>query len=507
MWGPAAALGMLLALVGTVDGAAVLEPTWTRLEDPGGFDLAQGVALAADGGLVVTGTTEVGGDQDVVTLKLSPEGDRVWSDVYRESARDRAEAVAVGPGGAVYVVGAVSRVGGDDALVRKLDADGREAWTRFFDKGTSEAARAVVVASDGSVIIAGVSVSINGADGFVAKLASDGKERWSRPINLHYVDEAFGLAVAPGGDVLVSGRVVRDGALAGLVARYSAEGDLIWTRTLDGGFDARGVAPAPESGTFVSGTATGNDGTLDVVVARLDAKGDEEWRRVVKFGGMDDEGREAASDGSGNVLVTGFTESARGKAPFVVKLDADGDEVWRHVGDAAGLSGTGAVAVGADGSRIAIAGAAQREGANFDYLVATYDQGRPLAGFYPLGDLEAGAPLRFVDESEPGLSALASWEWSFGDGARSTERSPTHAYANGGVYTVTLAVRDAYSNLAVSTRTLVIEGELPTEALPGAVADGGSASTEGAPGQDTPAPGLVALVVAVTAAAIALRRR
>ena len=36
-----------------------------------------------------------------------------------------------------------------------------------------------------------------------------------------------------------------------------------------------------------------------------------------------------------------------------------------------------------------------------------------------------------------------AWEWDFGDGSTSTERHPTHTYAQPGDYAVTLTVRDS----------------------------------------------------------------
>jgi PKD repeat protein len=42
-----------------------------------------------------------------------------------------------------------------------------------------------------------------------------------------------------------------------------------------------------------------------------------------------------------------------------------------------------------------------------------------------------------------GAAPVIRWEWSFGDGATSTERNPVHAYAQPGLYTVSLAVNSA----------------------------------------------------------------
>jgi len=49
---------------------------------------------------------------------------------------------------------------------------------------------------------------------------------------------------------------------------------------------------------------------------------------------------------------------------------------------------------------------------------------------------------RFTDQSSDADGSIASRLWDFGDGATSTERNPSHTYAAGGSYTVTLRVTD-----------------------------------------------------------------
>ncbi len=62
----------------------------------------------------------------------------------------------------------------------------------------------------------------------------------------------------------------------------------------------------------------------------------------------------------------------------------------------------------------------------------------PIAAFVP--DRTAGeAPLtvRFINQSSGNIAQI---QWNFGDGTTSTETSPTHTFANPGIYTVTLQV-------------------------------------------------------------------
>ena len=71
------------------------------------------------------------------------------------------------------------------------------------------------------------------------------------------------------------------------------------------------------------------------------------------------------------------------------------------------------------------------------YAIPTVSfEGSPLAGCAPL-------PVRFTDNSTPGSGTLSNWQWDFGDGNISNQRNPTHIYRGGGLYKVTLTVRNS----------------------------------------------------------------
>ncbi|MEM6263122.1 MAG: PKD domain-containing protein [Bacteroidota bacterium] len=83
--------------------------------------------------------------------------------------------------------------------------------------------------------------------------------------------------------------------------------------------------------------------------------------------------------------------------------------------------------------------------------------GPPVAAFQPdnsLGCLPFG--VNFRDQSRPGTSAIASWNWNFGDGATDTAQFTNHLYTTPGVYAVTLITTDA--NGCADTSVVSVEG-------------------------------------------------
>ncbi|MCI4668479.1 MAG: PKD domain-containing protein [Bacteroidia bacterium] len=69
---------------------------------------------------------------------------------------------------------------------------------------------------------------------------------------------------------------------------------------------------------------------------------------------------------------------------------------------------------------------------------------RPQAEFTSdLTETCPGTDISFSDLSTPD-HPLTNWEWNFGDGTTSTAQNPVHAYANPGIYAVSLVVTNIY---------------------------------------------------------------
>ncbi len=107
-----------------------------------------------------------------------------------------------------------------------------------------------------------------------------------------------------------------------------------------------------------------------------------------------------------------------------------------------------------------------------DYLPLTYNtgsnpgtalnadfSGTPLSGNKPLS-------VAFTDKSS---GSPTTWNWNFGDGNTSTEKSPTHTYYNPGKYDITLTVTNSTGVTDTEKKTgyiNVAEVPAPTPVLP-----------------------------------------
>jgi PKD repeat protein len=110
---------------------------------------------------------------------------------------------------------------------------------------------------------------------------------------------------------------------------------------------------------------------------------------------------------------------------------------WREIDVSSVVLGNGSYAFALDGTSGDSAYYSSREGANPPQLVVQTDSSAVPVAEFRASSTDGPAPLAvaFTDLSSGGPT---SWLWSFGDGATSTERNPSHGYAAPGLYDVTL---------------------------------------------------------------------
>ena len=144
---------------------------WQRIRGGTREDFGWGIAVR-DGSVYVTGYAwsqrfvghKNAGEGDLVLLKFTTAGRQEWVRTYGGTLIDRGAAVAVAGDGSVYVTGssdvpmccgAPSTWG--DLLLLKYSADGARKWARTFGTAAFDDGAGVAVAPDGRVYVSGSS--------------------------------------------------------------------------------------------------------------------------------------------------------------------------------------------------------------------------------------------------------------------------------------------------------------------------------------------------------------
>jgi hypothetical protein len=366
----------------TVEATPTGDLVWRRQSGTALAERATAVAVAADGGPVVVGTTggafggpSAGGD-DLFVARYDAQGNLQARRQHGSGAQDRAAAVALLPSGDIVVVGSIfggTSAGGEDAFVMVVDPQAAIVWTWQFGTAAADAATGVAVDANGAITVVGRTAGDLAGPGaglddlFVARFAATGGPPTALlQFGTAAHDRARAVAVDAAGDVVVVGetRGALRGASAGssdaFALRLRPDGSEVWgvqfgTSVFD---TATGVAIGPAGEVAVVGWTFGglygpHAGLTDAFVVRLDADGAPLWS--AQLGGPgDDAATGAAFDGRGQLVVAGQTDGPLagtlkgGFDAFAVRFDAAGGELWRQQFGTSEFEFTTGVAVDAE---------------------------------------------------------------------------------------------------------------------------------------------------------------
>jgi len=240
------------------------------------------------------------GNQDIFVLKLDMNGDFIWAQKMGGSASESGESLKIDASGAVYVTGYFSGMtdfdpgvstsnlisaGNDDIFLLKLNSNGSLAWVKQIGGTSFDSGKSIALDITGNVYLTGsfigsvdfnhgsavkIFTSLGSTDIFVSKFDSEGNFIWAKQMGGNSDDEGFYLCVDGSGSTYVTG-------------------SFFTTCNLDPG---------------VSNSNVTSNGQVDIFISKFDQSGNFVWGKA--FGGIRvDVGKAIATDGMGNVLVTG----------------------------------------------------------------------------------------------------------------------------------------------------------------------------------------------------------
>ncbi len=329
----------VLLLVSVPAFAQRADTSWVRRYGTG----ADANALAVDGSGNVYVTGKAGGSY--VTIKYYPDGDTAWLRSFDREGNEEAYAIAVDDSGYVYVTGEIG-VGGNPTAYGtiKYEPDGDTVWVREYSEGTNN--RAVAIAVDGSynVYVTGVSDSMgtsnHNQDYATVKYSPSGTQLWvaryNGPGSFH--DLAYAITVDDSNYVYVTGWSARSYSAPFnydyATIKYDSDGDTVWVRrySRSGSYSDHAYAIAVDNSynVYVTGYSHSSSTQNDYATIKYDSDGDSIWAKIYNGPGNDDDQANALTlDGSGNILVTGYSIGSGTYEDFAtIKYDADGDTAW-----------------------------------------------------------------------------------------------------------------------------------------------------------------------------------
>jgi len=376
-------LGLCVALA---TGAARAEMTlldWTaKYDGPGkGKDNAQALAVDAAGNAYVTGFSDGGdGNYDFATLKYAREGTEdglgklLWAARYDGEAKgaDWARDVAVDAEGGVVVTGSsAGESSGFDFATVKYDAGGKELWVSRYDGPGhgDDRVKALAVDAAGNVYVTGDSPGEGGGgESVTIKYGPDGELLWAARSGAAAGNQSLAdIAVDAKGNVYVTGGEVREPGNSDYVTiKYDPAGKAVWT--VYGDWSRRDVASFlaldAEGNAYVTGGGLSRADPEETVFAdvrtiKYGPDGKELWSASLEEAALSDHVASALClDPEGNAYIAGTayasvdTEGGRPSVSyFAIKYGADGEPLWstRQGPERAGAVARGAAVDGARG--------------------------------------------------------------------------------------------------------------------------------------------------------------
>ncbi len=363
---------------------------WERSWGGKGYEMSKAVAADGSGNIYVTGsfigTADFDpsyGSRDAFLRKFDSSGDFKWELTWGGPCWDCGNGVAVDGSGNVYITGEFEGTtdfdpgGGDlhtsngsrDIFLSKFDSSGNFKWARTWGGAEWDSGNGITTDNSSNVYVTGVFNGMAGLDPdggdphttngsgdvFLNKFNSSGDFEWARTWGGPEMDHGWGVAADSSGNIYGVGNYVgtcdfdpsgsdqhtSNGLTDVFLNKFNSSGDFKWARTWGGPvYDCGwGVAADGSGNVYITGSfrdtvdfdpnGIGNprtsNGEYDVFLGKFDSSGSFEWART--WGGSDhDRGYGVASDGLGNVYVTGYFYGSVDFAPTDPPCNENPDE-------------------------------------------------------------------------------------------------------------------------------------------------------------------------------------
>jgi len=273
------------------------------------------LCFGPSGSIVAVGMGYQGG-YNVYAMKYSSAGDSLWARFYKwaGSVGGDAKCGACGPDGSVYLAGFVGMGVPVDILTVKMSADGDTLWGRAYDGPGhgSDAAVGIAVDNSGNAYVAGKVIGAGGnSDIAVLKYSSTGTLLWDWIYNgsSNSTDEAVGVKLDPDGNVCVGGTTSQSGKDHDFAfIKLSPDGDslLVSYAGTAGTDDAYAMTLDSTGNMYVTGHRPGV-ASYDYLTMKFDGvTGAKIWEKTWDGGGGYDRATHICVGQADHVYVAGF---------------------------------------------------------------------------------------------------------------------------------------------------------------------------------------------------------
>ncbi|MFX1273628.1 MAG: SBBP repeat-containing protein [Promethearchaeota archaeon] len=314
---------------------------WFHIWGGDGDEIGENVAVDLFGNVYVAGHTDSfgAGNTDMFLVKFNPLGYLEWNRTWGGSGNDFGIDIAIGASSSVYVAGSTESfgAGNTDMFLVKFNPLGDIEWNHTWGGSGDDGGYGMTIDASENLYVTGLKESFgaNGYDMCLVKFNPAGGVVWNHTWGGRGIDMGIDVAVDTSGNAYVVGTTTSFGAGYDdiCLVKFNPMGGVVWNYTWGGGgYDyGYGIALDSSGKAYVAGHTTSfGAGSTDICLVKFNPLGDIEWNRT--WGGdRNDDGYDIVLDTSGDVCITGSTNSFGLTHPdmCLVKFNSIGVE-WNH---------------------------------------------------------------------------------------------------------------------------------------------------------------------------------
>lgn len=357
-----------------------------------GLDETIGLVIDSNGDVIVAGVQNTtGADYDPIAIKYnSVDGSVAWTHVNAGTANyDQIRDVTIDANDNVIIVGALEQaIGNQNFLTISISPTGTQNWSRIFNSAGSDrdVANAVTVDASNNVYVTGESFGANDLDFVTIKYnaSSAGATLWTNTFDgTTYIDSPKSITVDAAGNTIVTGTSYRDVVVEEdiLTLKISPTGVSLWNMVYSGtaeDFDVPNhVTTDNLNNIYVTGKVKSTSNAEDFFVARYRPDGTEAFTYLYQSpGGGYDEAKVLNINSNYEIYVSGYSFlSATNHDYLTMRMDTTGTVLWQTRFDGPASNSDQMVAMQLDnGGNIFITGSSRGAGTNRDYSTIKYCQ-------------------------------------------------------------------------------------------------------------------------------------
>ncbi len=362
---------------------------WTQQYNGAGNsnDMALGLYIDGSGNVLITGFITTATNIDMVTVKYNSSGTQQWMSTFNGigNGYDSGADITGDASGNVYVTGMIYNSYNTDVETIKYNSSGTQQWAKRYNYASNM--------NDGGVKLVvnamGVAVSIiaqidtlsyrygviiyNPTSGNLVTSTINGSSSTG-------IDQVSDMVQDASGNIYIAGAVPVAGQGYNYdIIKLNSNLGLSWERTYSGNDGLNDIATGLEvdgsGNVFVTGTSETNAEGKNIVTLKYNSSGTLQWSRTYNDTlNKDDEASAMAMDATGNIYITGSCATEADSTNYLtIKYDASGNLLWTILsdGDAHLDDMANNIALDSIGD-IIVTGESRTSSGSFEYMTIKY---------------------------------------------------------------------------------------------------------------------------------------